>query len=152
MATDPTTARLSVVTIGCHDFDAMRAFYAALGWEDAHPPGSATASDGWTSFRTAGGILALWGEVLLAREAGFDAPPAPHAGFRGVTLAANLASEAAVDALLERARAAGGDVRPATKRDWGGFSGYFLDPEGNAWEVAHAPNVEFDERGALIEL
>ena len=44
----------------------MRAFYTALGWPDAHPPGSDGAPHGWTSFRTAGGILALWGDQLLA--------------------------------------------------------------------------------------
>ena len=71
--------------------------------------------------------------------------------FRGVTLAVNVESEDMVAAALETAREVGGQVLvEPVRRDWGGLSGYFADPEGNVWEVAWMPGGSFDERGAFI--
>ncbi len=75
----------------------------------------------------------------------------PAGGFRGITLSVNVEREEMVAAAIAAARAAGAEIRAApVKRDWGGVSAYFADPEGNVWEVAWLPDGSFDERGALI--
>lgn len=126
--------RLSFVTLAVQDLDATRAFYVdGLGWTP--------------SFEEAGEVLMIQvGEhVLLSLwdAAHFEAEVGPISGGDGVapiTLAHNLATEAEVDTVLETARTAGAEpVLPAVKRDWGGYSGYFGDPDGYRWEIAHAP-------------
>lgn len=128
-------ARVSLVTLGVVDVDRSTAFYQALGW----PLSSSSVPGEVSFFRTAGGLLALFSAEELARDANLpDAPPV--AGFRGVALAINLESPAEVDAAIAAAAAAGGTVlKPAVEVSWGGYSGYFADPDGHAWEVAHNP-------------
>jgi catechol 2,3-dioxygenase-like lactoylglutathione lyase family enzyme len=127
-------ARLSLVTLGVADLARATAFYQALGW----PLSPASVPGEVSFFRTAGGLLALYGAAALAEDALQPAEPAP--GFRGVALAINLDSPDEVDAALEAAVAAGGTLLKSPRRaDWGGYSGYFADPDGHAWEVAHNP-------------
>jgi catechol 2,3-dioxygenase-like lactoylglutathione lyase family enzyme len=137
--------RLSVVSVGTHDVPALRAFYESLGWPCETPGG-----DEFAAFPLGGAVLGLYRSDLLAAEAG--GRPAPEKGaYRGVTLAINVEEIEMVDQVLETASAAGATILAAAEtRDWGGRSGYFADPEGNAWEVAYIPGAEFDERGALI--
>jgi len=127
-------ARISLVTLGVADVARATAFYQALGW-----PLSPSSAEGEVSFfRTAGGLLGLFGAADLAADASAQAPPAT--GFRGVTLAINVADPQEVDAALAAAVAAGGTLQqPARTTEWGGYSGYFADPDGHAWEVAHNP-------------
>jgi uncharacterized glyoxalase superfamily protein PhnB len=117
------------------DVARSTAFYRALDW-----PLSPASVEGEVSFfRTQGAILALWGHDALAADAGVDAPPAP--AYRGSGLAVNVESPAAVDDLLRRAEAAGARItRPAAKTEWGGYTGYFADPDGHLWEIAHNPD------------
>jgi uncharacterized glyoxalase superfamily protein PhnB len=91
--------------------------------------------------------LALWGRQDLADDATVrNSTP----GFSGVSLAFNARSEAEVDSVLAEAVQAGGRlVRAAHKTFWGGYAGYFADPDGHLWEVAHNPFWHLDERGAL---
>ncbi|MEX0952462.1 MAG: VOC family protein [Nitriliruptoraceae bacterium] len=90
----------------------------------------------------------LFGHDDLAEESGLDTPPSTRTG--SMALATNLASETEVDALLEAAERAGGRVtRPATRADWGGWSGYFADPDGHLWEVAHNPGFPLDADGRV---
>lgn len=71
-------------------------------------------------------------------------------GFGGIALAHNVASRGAVDRLLEEAAAVGGHViKPAVDKDWGGYSGYFADPDGHAWEVAWNPFFALTQDGGL---
>ena len=131
-------ARVSLVTLGVADVARSTAFYQAMGWE----PSAASVAGDVTFFRSGGAILALWGAGDLAADAGADgAPPtASKPGFRGVALAINLGSEAEVDAAFASAEAAGAViVKPPTRTEWGGYSGYFADPDGHAWELAHNP-------------
>jgi catechol 2,3-dioxygenase-like lactoylglutathione lyase family enzyme len=136
-------ARLSLVTIGTRDHARMRDFYIALGW----PVGVDIEGD-ITTFLLGGVVLALWPLELLAAEAAAG-EPAPS-GWSGLSLACNCDARADVDVAYAAAIAAGATaVMEPVDRDWGGRSGYFADPEGNRWEIAWAPGMQFDERGSV---
>lgn len=142
----PVPARVSLITLGVADVTRSTRFYQALGW----PLSAASVSGEVSFFKTAGGLLALWGIQELADDAELQAPPANE--FRGVALAINLDDRAQVDAALAAAAAAGGRVvRPARPAEWGGYTGYFVDPDGHTWEVAHNPfwPIGPDERPIL---
>lgn len=145
----PVPARLSVVTLGVADVEAATAFYTALGF----PRSGASVPGDVTFFRLAGSVLAVWGRDDLtadtaadtAADTGLDPGPA---GFRGVTTAINVDTAADVDAVLEQAVAVGGTLlRAARTAEWGGRTGYFADPDGHVWEVAHNPGWPIDEHG-----
>ena len=126
--------RVSLTTLGVADIERSTTFYEALGWErsPASVPGVVSF------FRTAGSILAVWGRADLAADAGIA--PAIETGFSGIAHSINLEDRAAVDAALDRAIGAGATLlKPATASDWGGYSGYFADPDGHLWEIAHNP-------------
>lgn len=127
-------AVISLVTLGVRDVPASTRFYQALGFELS--PGSV---DGEVSFfRTSGGRLGLYGEADLAADA--QTEPRTADGFRGVTLSINVDSPVAVDAALAAAAAAGAAIpKPGHAAEWGGYSGYFADPDAHLWEVAHNP-------------
>jgi catechol 2,3-dioxygenase-like lactoylglutathione lyase family enzyme len=136
-------ARISIVTLGVDNLARSKAFYEALGWEVA-----GTAGDEICWFRTADSYLGLFDRESLARDAGLRSEPT--AEFGGITLAINVESEAAVDAAFEAAQAAGARIlKPAEGTDWGGYSGYFADPDGHPWEVAHNPSFPIDEDGRI---
>ena len=131
--TQPIPARLSLITLGVADVARATEFYRALGWE----PSSASVPGEVTFFATQGGLLGLWGRAELAADSGVAAA---SAGAGAISLAVNVESREAVDDALARAVEAGGRIsRGATATDWGGYNGYFLDPDGHIWEVAHNP-------------
>lgn len=124
--------RISMITLGVRDMDRAVQFYEeglGLPKMDYDPA---------VAFFTLNGTwLALYPWNLLAEDAQV---PAEGKGFRGVTLAHNLASEAAVDAFMAQALEAGAtQIKPPQKVFWGGYSGYFADPDGHLWEVAYNP-------------
>lgn len=126
--------RLSFVTLAVRDIAASRNFYVdGLGWEpEVHVPGEVLM------FKVADKVvLSLWDETHFTAELG--AAPA-RGGLPPVTLAHNLATRDGVDRCLEQARAAGADqVGEAEEREWGGYTGYFADPDGYRWEIAFNP-------------
>jgi predicted lactoylglutathione lyase len=130
----PVPARVSLVTLGVKDVARSTLFYADLGW----PISSASVPGEVSFFKTAGGLLAVWSEDALAEDAGV---PADRAGaYRGIGLAINVESREEVDSALAAAVAAGAQItRAAMETDWGGYNGYFADPDGHLWEVAHNP-------------
>jgi uncharacterized protein len=136
-------ARVSIITIGTRDFSTMRAFYRALGWREA------SVGADHAMFETVGGALAL----VLADELAVDANirvPAGECGHSTFSVAINLESRELVDETFRNLRALGVEItREPHETFWGGYSGYFSDPEGNIWEVAWNPYVRFDQRGAL---
>lgn len=134
--------RLSLITLGVADLARARAFYEAMGWT-ASPASQPTI----VFFQLNGMALALWPRHELAADCGVsDSPP----GFGGITLAWNGRDEAAVDAVMASAAAAGARItRPAGKTFWGGYSGVFLDLDGHPWEVAHNPFFPLDAAGNL---
>jgi uncharacterized protein len=136
-------ARISIVTLGVDDLKRSRAFYEALGWKVA---GSAGDEICW--FRTAESYLGLFDRESLAKDAALRSEP--KAEFGGITLAINVESEEAVTPALEAAVTAGGRIlKPGTMADWGGFSGYFADPDGHPWEVVYNPTFPLGEDGRI---
>jgi len=125
--------RLSVVTLGVADLDRSRRFYEdGLGWRRGNDHKEVVF------FQTGGMILALYSRDLLAEDA--EVADDGH-GFDGVALAYCTRTRDEVDAVLDEAVAAGAKVlKPAQDAFWGGYSGYFADPDGHAWEVAWNPD------------
>lgn len=125
-------AHLSLVTLGVADVTAATAFYESLGWQQL------SGSEGEVSFFQVGGtVLGLFGREALAADA---AVPSEGSGFRGVSLAINLATPELVDAAFASWAAVGGTVvKPPHTVFWGGYSGYVADPDGHLWEFAHNP-------------
>ena len=134
--------RLTVVTLGVTDVSRALAFYKqGLGWPTAFE------QDDVAFFQLSGVILALYPRHLLAEDATVD--PKGN-GFSGVTLAHNVGSEREVDAVLEEARTAGATIaRRGEKAVWGGYRGYFADPDGYLWEVVYNPQWPLDNQGRL---
>jgi uncharacterized protein len=135
--------RLTLITLGVGEIARARKFYEALGFK------AGRASEESVTFLPAGGVvLALFGRAALAEDATVaDSKP----GFSGVALAHNARSEADVDKAMAEAIAAGAKlVKPAGQTFWGGYAGYFADPDGHLWEVAHNPYFKLDEAGRVV--
>ena len=126
---------LSLVTLGAHHVPTLRDFYRRLRWEEA--PG---ATDEYAAFVVGSVRLALHPMELLREEAAPAALVPPEGRWNGITLAVNLADREAVDRAFREAVDAGAiAVATPQERQWGGYSGYIADPEGNRWEIAWAP-------------
>ncbi len=125
--------RISFVTIAAHDLAATRGFYVdGLGWTpELDVPGEVVMIRAGELL-----VLSLWDEGQFEQEVG---PIRRGDGGHGVSLAHNVATRAEVDAVLAEARAAGAEVTGPVEREWGGYTGYFADPDGVHWEVAWNP-------------
>lgn len=139
-------ARVSIITLGVADLErAYRFYHEGLGF-----PTSSSLDAGIIFFQTGGVCLALYPQAKLAE----DVSPkfaGQAGGFSGVTLAHNTRTKDEVDAILARAEAAGGKIeKPAQDTFWGGYSGYFSDPDGHLWEVAYADFWQFNPDGSLV--
>jgi hypothetical protein len=136
-------ARLNIVTLGVSDLPRSVSFYEGLGWRKTK-----STMDEIAWFQLTGAYLGLFPYDELAADASL--PDKTPTGFGGITLAMNLDGPEAVSATLEAAAAAGATIlKPATKMGWGGFSGYFADPDGYPWEVAHNPNFPVNADGTI---
>ena len=128
-------ATISAVTLGVKDVEASKRFYAdGLGWAVEQDLGQ------WVSFALeGGGQLGLLQREALATDAGTEAPAG---GFSGVMFSYLVGSAERVDEVLAEAQTAGGTIaRPATEAQWGGYDGYFADPDGYLWKVAFGPGA-----------
>ena len=126
--------RISFVTLAVGDLEATRRFYIdGLGWEPVlDVPGEVLMIQAGAHL-----VLSLWDSAAFEAEVG---PITRGPGVAPFTLAHNVATRAEVDAVLSTARAAGADpVQTAVERDWGGYTGYFGDPDGFRWEIAWNP-------------
>ncbi|MBX3310986.1 MAG: VOC family protein [Cryobacterium sp.] len=131
------------MTLGVADLARSAEFYRALGWDQR-----GDESAGITWFRTSGTWLGLFGYGDLAADVGVAADP--PAAYRGITLALNFNNEADVDRVLAEAVGAGARlVKPAERAEWGGYSGYFADPDGHLWEAAFAPGFPVGDDGTI---
>ena len=137
-------ARVNLVTLGVTDLARSTAFYEALGWRR-----SAASQESIAFLATGGCVVALFPVDDLAADVTVPVPDT--IGFRGVTLAINLPSEADVTAAIDEASAAGATLlKEPQKVEWGGFSGYFADPDGHAWEVAYNPFWPLADDGSVV--
>lgn len=137
-----TVQRVSLITLGVADLAAARSFYARLGWVE-----HSESQPGVAFFQLQGAALALFGLQELAADQG---RAGANLGKGAVTLAQNFASEAEVDAAFEAALAAGATALKAPEKVfWGGYSGYWADPDGHVWEVAFNPFWPLAEDGRL---
>jgi uncharacterized glyoxalase superfamily protein PhnB len=132
---------ITLVTLGVADLGRARRFYERLGWE------AAQATEGVVFIQLEGQVLALFGIDDLAADMGRERA---GLGTGAVTLARNFASREEVDAAFELALSAGASVlkRPETVF-WGGYSGYFADPDGHVWELAWNPDWPLSADGTL---
>ena len=135
--------RVSLITLGVADVGRARTFYESLGWR------ASSASQAEVAFfqATNGLALALFARQALAEDARVE-NTAP--GFSGIALAYNGRSRTEVDEVYREAVGAGGTgLKDPHDTEWGGYSGYFADPDGHLWEVAFNPFFPLDEQGRL---
>lgn len=133
--------RISLITLGARDMAALAAFYDALGWQRTPSP------DGVIAYDLIGQTLGLYPLDKLAEDIGV---PLTDLGYGASTFAHNLPDKGDVAPLLARAEAAGAKIlKPAQDVFWGGHHGYFADPEGHIWEVAHNPFSPLRDDGAF---
>lgn len=134
--------RVSLITLGVADLERSRAFYEGLGWRR-----SMKGAEGVVFFQTGGMALALYPREELAKDAGVNAE---GQGFGGMALAYNARTRGDVDAVLaEAVRAGGRVVKAAQEAFWGGYSGYFADPDEFLWEVAWNPSFTIAADGSV---
>lgn len=132
--------RISIITVAVDDLDRMAAFYEAIGLVRHR------IKDGVAFFQMGGAILGLFPRPSAEEDSGLQFGE----GVSKVYLAYNTRSDGEVDAVLAEAERAGGRiVKPAGRAFWGGWYGYFADPEGNLWEVAHNPDFPLDADGNI---
>ncbi len=134
---------LHIITLGVSDLEISRKFYTEiLGWKP-----SAAGNESIAFFQAGGAVLALFSRESLAE----DALTSPQgSGFSGITLAYNARSESEVDEIISDLKSKGVKIaKEPQKVFWGGYSSYFIDPDGYHWEVAYNPFFPFDKDGNL---
>jgi len=133
--------RISLVTLGVADLARSRTFYERLGWRGQEVEE--------TVFFQAGGVaIVLWGRDKLAADGAIEDRNTD--GFGGISLAHNVRSQVEVDEVLREAADAGAEVTQAARETfYGGYAGYFSDPDGHVWEIAYNPGFTVGPDGAL---
>lgn len=138
--------RISIVTLGVSDLERSYKFYH----EGLGLPTSRNPESGIIFFQTSGVCLALYPLDKLAEDVS-ESQSHERGQFSGITLAHNTKSKEEVNAILSLAEKSGGKIeKPAQDVFWGGYSGYFSDPDGYLWEVAYADSWEFNSDGSLV--
>lgn len=136
-----TPQRVSLITLGVGDLDRSRAFYAALGWSPVQSPPEVAF------YQMDGMALGLFGLDDLAKD---QARGSEALGTGAVTMAQNFPDRASVDAAFDKALKAGaGELKRPEAVFWGGYSGYYTDPDGHVWELAHNPFWKLDDSGRI---
>jgi catechol 2,3-dioxygenase-like lactoylglutathione lyase family enzyme len=134
--------RISIVTLGVADVTRARKFYERLGWQGQE-------SEETVFFQLGGIALILWARHKLAGDGSIDDRRAD--GFGGVALAHNVRERAEVDSVLADAASAGAEITQAPRETfYGGYAGYFRDPDGHVWEVAWNPGFSSSPDGSII--
>jgi catechol 2,3-dioxygenase-like lactoylglutathione lyase family enzyme len=134
-------ARLTMITLGVSNMRASIAFYEALGFARKFR----ATGDVVAFFETGGTALGLFPWDQLAQDVTLPENPRPQ-GFRGTTLAWNCRTTEEVDAVIDFAISKGASLlKPAHQTDYGGYAGYFADPDDHPWEVVVAPGIEVGE-------
>lgn len=133
--------RVSLITLGVDDLSRARAFYETLGWV------AAGETPGVVFFRMNGMALGLFGRADLAKDQGREGTRLETGA---ITLAQNFQDRAGVDAAFQAALDAGATaLKQPQEVFWGGYSGYYADPDGHVWELAHNPFWTLNDDGSL---
>ncbi len=133
--------RVSLITLGVADLARARTFYEQLGWRGQQVQET-------VFLQAAGQALVLWGRDHLDADVG--AAAVGTGGYGGITLAQNVRSDAEVDECVADAERAGATVtRQPAVTGYGGYAGYFTDPDGHVWEIAHNPGFPLGPDGSL---
>lgn len=137
--------RISIITLGVEDLERSYRFYSeGLGFPTTRKP-----EGGIIFYQLHGTALALYSYEALAEDSGKRIKGQPRSIFNGITLAHNVKTRDEVNVVLEQARKAGAKIEtPAHDTFWGGYAGYFSDPDGYLWEVAHGA-FDLNEDGSL---
>ena len=130
--------RITVVTLGVDDLERALTFYRALGFESEGIVGKEFEFGAVAFFDLQAGLkLAVWNRTSIAKDTGLPLSKLSPTEF---TLGHNVGSKAEVDSVMEKAKLAGAFiVKPASDTFWGGYAGYFQDPDGHLWEVVWNP-------------
>jgi uncharacterized protein len=133
--------RISLVTLGVMDLERSHRFYERLGWRPGY------VSEEVVFFQAGGLVFALFPRTALAADLG---QPDPGSGAGSIALAHNVRTRQEVDVVLAEAAAAGAAIlKAAEDAPWGGYSGYFADPDGHPWEVAWNPHWPIEADGSV---
>ncbi|MFT7108358.1 MAG: catechol 2,3-dioxygenase-like lactoylglutathione lyase family enzyme [Yoonia sp.] len=136
-----TPQRVTLITLGVADLTRAKAFYGALGWTPTNDQGEVVF------YQLNGMVLGFFGLGSLAKDQG---RPDAQLGTGAMSLAQNFNTVADVDAAYARALTAGATALKAPEKVfWGGYSVYYVDPDGHVWEVAHNPFWELSPNGSL---
>ncbi|MDD3708540.1 MAG: VOC family protein [Aminobacterium sp.] len=140
--------RISIICLGVKDMAQSIRFYRdGLGFSTDVTEDEPKV----IFFNTTGTKFELYPLELLAEDINEMNPPQIASGFAGITLAYNVKSEAEVHEIMDLAKKAGATIAKEPQRVfWGGYSGYFIDPNGYYWEVAYNPSWSFDENDMLV--
>lgn len=143
--------RISLITLGCQNVEAQTKFYENLGWRRVK------TQEGIVAFDLLSQVLGLYPMAALAEDLGVDEgqlqsakndPNEPR--YAAITLGYNTRDRAEVDHVIAAAKTAGATiVKEPAEVFWGGYHGYFADPEGHLWEVAHNPFSRLSPEGAF---
>ena len=138
-----TPQRITLVTLGVESLERAKTFYCALDWTPAP-----SKTESIVFYQLNGFVLGLFGRDALAKD---QERPASELGTGAMTLALNMPDRKGVDAAYRRVVDAGAaPIKPPQEVFWGGYSGYYGDPDGHVWEVAHNPFWPLNEDGSLI--
>jgi catechol 2,3-dioxygenase-like lactoylglutathione lyase family enzyme len=138
--------RIHIITLGVKDIKRSLRFYRELGFQTSVQE----ENPGIVFFQSGGAALALYPRDKLAEDINEKNPPQGE-GFGGITLAHNTREKDEVDRIMELAAKAGAKIVKQPQRVfWGGYSGYFADPDGYYWEVAYGENWQFKDDGSLV--
>lgn len=133
--------RIHLITLGVKNMAVSRAYYEAMGWQ-ASPISMAEV----TFFQAGAQVLGLYGQDALNHDTGLSSPKPG-----GITLAVNLNSREAVDAMIRQALDAGATLLSAAREmPWGGYTAYIADPDGHPWEFSYVAQLVPDQSGALV--
>ena len=139
-------ARINFVTLAVEDLERARAFYAGLGWQPDGPDGAGAEEVAFYDLN--GVIFALYRRDYMLRD--LHRPESTRSVTPETMLAINVETAAEVAGVLATAERAGGVVLAAARTmEWGGTAGYFADPDGHAWEVAHNPGMPLGDDGRI---
>ena len=136
-------ANVTLITLTVADIAKATRFYESLGFVK-----SSESQEQVSFFRAGGIVLSLWDRKEQIQDANAGTL---WDGNGGIVVAQNVASAAEVDAVLAKAKSDGARIlKPGTKTFWGGYNGYFADPDGHLWEIAHNPHWQLDKDGCVV--